>query len=379
MDLIKGIAQLLVEFSSQHDDWDSMSDSSTSIHKLDNNSNLPITVDVLENENGASLRMHLYREENLINVAHAIVKKNGDEAYINSDGPFETRIDHNGFGVFCHVTEDSFSDFSENFDAILNRCENMLNGAVKQAVELVSEPPKPEQESTSESEQAPSDVADDEQSMTYSPRDAIVHFLDEKEWKYRDNSDNQYIEFGMNLDKYSDHDSKSLLVININYGNKDLIRFQTPMMYRFDLQTTPYSLIASVIAWYQFEYKFLSMSLDPSDGELKISIDIPLGKGVIHPTQVGRIVSFMIQFTEETYEEMFDDLLHAPEQAQKSISGKVEEYQKKIETKKWIHQFESDLVGLSEAKRRELERVLQTLKDSEDGNHDEGRTSAEGI
>lgn len=379
MDLAKAVAQLLVEYSSQHDDWDSVSDAPTPIHKVDNDESLPFGADIVQKEDGVSLHMHLFRAENLRNVAHAIVNKNGGEPYTNSDGPFETRIDHDGFSVFCHVTEDSLSEFTSNFDAIINRCENLLQSAVKQAIELVSESSKPEQESEDESEETATPVVEDTPSVTYSPREAVVHFLEEKNWKYRDNSDNQYIEFGMNLDKYSDHDSKSLLLININYGNKDLIRFQTPMMYRFDLRTTPYSLIASVIAWYQFEYKFLAMSLDPSDGELKISIDIPLGDGVIHPTQVGRIITFMIQFSEETYEEMFDDLLHSPEKAQESINEKIEEYQQKIETKKWVRQFENDLVGLSEAKRHELEKVLQALKASDEGANDTEFDPTEGI
>ena len=378
MDLVKEISQLLVEFVSQNEDWESLSDTSTSIHKINNNASLPFTVKIVPNEDGARLQMHLYREESLNKVANTIVGKNGNEAYSNGDGLFETVIDENGFSVFCNVTAESFSEFAKNFEAIINRCENMLNGAVKQAIELVSGSSDTQDSAAEEVEQSvqkPDEVVSD----TFSPKEAIVHFLDEKNWKYRDNTDNQYIEFGMNLDKYSDHDSKSLLLININYGNKDLIRFQTPMMYKFDFQTTPYPLIASVIAWYQFEYKFLSMSLDPSDGELKISIDIPLGSGFVHPTQVARIVSFMIQFTEETYEELFVHLLHSPQEAQKRIDEKVAEYQNKIEAKRWIHQFETDLVGLSEAKRNELSRVLQALKESDDASDSGEINPTEGI
>ena len=184
---------------------------------------------------------------------------------------------------------------------------------------------------------------------------------------------------GINLDKYSDHDGKSLLIIHIHYGSDDLIRFQTPMMYKFDLSVTPYPLIASVIAWYQFEYKFLSMSLDPSDGELKISIDIPLGKGVVHPTQVERIMSFIVQFTEETFDELFDHLLHSPDKAQVEVNKKITSYQQSIEAKKWVRQFETDLVGLSEDKRKELQLLLEELKATEGHSGNDDDKPMEGI
>jgi hypothetical protein len=384
MDLIKGISALIADFVEQQNDWKLSSSTPISIIKTDNNSSLPYTLDISEREDDTSIRLHLHSEESLQNVAQAVLAKNGGDDYLNSDGPFHTLIDSKGFSVFCDVSEVSFDQFSENFEGIVGRLEQMLKGAVKQAIELVSADDSDADTDDTEStaggssassdevtESAPSDT-DISQGEDVSPKEAIIQFLERKEWKFRDNSERQSIELGMNLDKYSDHDGKSLLLININYGNDDLVRFQTPMMYKFDFAKTPYSLIASVIAWYQFEYKFLSMSLDPSDGELKISIDIPLAKGVLHHTQVERIVGFMIQFTEETFDEMFDDLLHAPEDAQKRIDGKISDYQQNIEAKKWVRQFETDLVGLSEEKRSQLQRALEELKGAEGSSDDQG-------
>ena len=390
MDLIKGISALIADFVEQQNDWKLSSSTPISIIKTDNNSSLPYTLDISEREDDTSIRLHLHSEESLQNVAQAVLAKNGGDDYLNSDGPFHTLIDSKGFSVFCDVSEVSFDQFSENFEGIVGRLEQMLKGAVKQAIELVSaddsDADTDDTESTAEvsstssdevTESAPSDT-DISQDEEVSPKEAIIQFLERKEWKFRDNSERQSIELGMNLDKYSDHDGKSLLLININYGNDDLVRFQTPMMYKFDFAKTPYSLIASVIAWYQFEYKFLSMSLDPSDGELKISIDIPLAKGVLHHTQVERIVGFMIQFTEETFDEMFDDLLHAPEDAQKRIDGKISDYQQNIEAKKWVRQFETDLVGLSEEKRSQLQRALEELKSAEGSSDDQGSSDTGG-
>ncbi|RUP83886.1 hypothetical protein C7Y69_00625 [Alteromonas sp. KS69] len=390
MDLIKGISALIADFVEQQNDWKLSSSTPISIIKTDNNSSLPYTLDISEREDDTSIRLYLHSEESLQNVAQAVLAKNGGDDYLNSDGPFHTLIDSKGFSVFCDVSEVSFDQFSENFEGIVGRLEQMLKGAVKQAIELVSADDSDADTDDTEStaggssassdevtESAPSDT-DISQDEEVSPKEAIIQFLERKEWKFRDNSERQSIELGMNLDKYSDHDGKSLLLININYGNDDLVRFQTPMMYKFDFAKTPYSLIASVIAWYQFEYKFLSMSLDPSDGELKISIDIPLAKGVLHHTQVERIVGFMIQFTEETFDEMFDDLLHAPEDAQKRIDGKISDYQQNIEAKKWVRQFETDLVGLSEEKRSQLQRALEELKSAEGSSDDQGSSDTGG-
>lgn len=372
MDLIAGISALITKFAEQQDDWDSLSPSPIAIVKTDNNASLPFTLDIAEREEDTSLRLHLHDEENLRGVAHAVVAKNGGDEYLNSDGPFHTIIDEDGFSVLCDVTVDSFDQFSDSFEGIVERLENILKSAVKQAIELVStDNDKPE---IDDDEDTPAKTDEDalvdsniDRAEAVSPKEAIIQFLDRKEWKYRVNSERQAIELGMNLDKYSDHDGKSLLLIHINYGADDLVKFQTPMMYQFDFAKTSYSLIASVIAWYQFRWKFLSMSLDPADGELKISIDIPVAKGALHYTQVERIVGFMIQFTEETYDELFDDLLHAPAVAQKSIDSIIKGYQQDIETKKWVRQFEKDLVGLSKEKRSELQRALEELKASDDG------------
>ncbi|MCB5161949.1 hypothetical protein [Marinomonas algarum] len=386
MTLMQEISKSIFQFVTQNNNWDTVSVSPISIVRVGADAVFPYVLDVVEGDEYASLRLQLKAEGVLSRVTQGIVAKRGGERYFETEGLFSTQIDEESFSISCNVNRDILEQFTENFDAIVERCEQMISALVKQSIELMQE--EIEEDETGSAEEAPapdvsSQALPEGQSNAsmkpHSVKEAIIQYLDRKEWNYEDDEEKGRILLRVKLSQYSDHDDSNVFVVDMNYGNDDLVRFQSPMMYKFDLSVTPYSLIASVIAWCQFQYKFLSMSLDPADGELKISIDIPLGKGSIDSSQVERIVGFMVQFTEETFDEWFDDLLHSPQDAQKKLDDTINKHRQQFESKRWVHQFESDLAGLSESKRNELERVLAELKASDEASGNEGAKPREGI
>lgn len=148
----------------------------------------------------------------------------------------------------------------------------------------------------------------------------------------------------------------------ISYADKERLCIQTPSMYVFDLNKTDYSLIAMVIAWYQFEYKFLSMSLDPEDGELKISIDLPLGQGTLHHSQIDRIVSFIQQFSEETYSELFSLLLTDSDSAKKILNEKIDEHKANQRSRSWLQSIQKQLTQSTDEQKAAIEKILSQGK-----------------
>lgn len=148
----------------------------------------------------------------------------------------------------------------------------------------------------------------------------------------------------------------------ISYADKERLCIQTPSMYVFDLNKTDYSLIAMVIAWYQFEYKFLSMSLDPEDGELKISIDLPLGQGTLHHSQIDHIVSFIQQFSEETYSELFSLLLTDSDSAKKILNEKIDEHKANRRSHSWLQSIQKQLTQSTDEQKAAIEKILSQGK-----------------
>jgi len=186
----------------------------------------------------------------------------------------------------------------------------------------------------------------------------VKQYFSEKNYKYQDDEKNKRFIFGFATNSYIDPEGDSNIGIVINYSDDSLLRIETPRLYMFDLNKTEYSLICMAIAWFQFEYKFLSMSLDPSDGELKISIDIPVAKGTLHSSQIDRIVQFILQFTEVTYDELFSLLLSDSNAAKKQLNEKIDKHKMKVKSHSWVESIKEKLSELTDEQKDAIEHIL---------------------
>lgn len=353
--------ELLTRIADQKENWSVTSLQPFIISRQKEENTLPISIRMYGSENKVHLFYNLYSESPLTELAQKFLRLKDKEQIQqkNEEAGLVIMIDEDGFAVVYDASGEESGSFEQQFDAILDNAEAVLLGVVKTAHETVENPPE-------EAQQRPPKKGESEESQSIS--DVVVQYLKEKDYSYSHDDDKKRFVFGFSTDSYSNINGENSLRIILNYSDNDLLRFETPWLYEFDLNKTKYSLISMAIAWFQFEYKFLSMSLDPRDGELKISIDIPLGKGTLHPTQIHRIVSFILQFAERTYDELFSLMLEDSAAAEKKLINLIEEYKAESKNLQWLDSIKDKLDGITDEQKQAIEQILsQNPEESNQG------------
>lgn len=366
MSLIEIYSNLLVHIAEQHDTWSVTSEEAPcTITRVESEGSLPLSIAVHGNEEKAHLLFHVYDDGTLKKLAHRYLelKNDSDIRSKESDSDFILMIDSDGFAAVYSAVETPPEDFTSQFEVLIQKAEKTLIKAITLA-------DKELEELRNSSSSSANSIGPVTEKLT------VVEVLD-KYFEHRgyanhhDKENKRYI-FGFKTGDYKNEDNDRSFRIVISYSDDSLLRFSTPWLYKIDFSKASYRFIASIIAWYQFEYKFLAMSLDPSDGELKISIDIPIEKGEIHITQIHRIVTFIQSFVEETYIELFSLVLTNSKAAEEKLNELITDFNVKRASAVWIDKTKGKMIGLSEKQKKAIEAILEE-------NQDKASTETDGI
>lgn len=348
--------ELLSKIAAQNELWSVSSDSPLTISREDDDAKLPLAISVVNN--GEYLCFQLYRDKKLNELANkllAIERKEQIQAPVDDSG-FVSLIDRDGFAVAFNTAAIDLNSVPAKFDDLVNKSETILAKIIKEAIGTVKTAPD---EGISSPDVMPTEKISIDK--------VVEQYFKEKEFNYHHDEDERRYVIGFQTDSYLNSDQKNSLRLVINYEDKGLLRIATPFLYEFDFEKVSYGQIASVIAWYQFEYKFLSMSLDPSDGELKISIDIPLGEGTLHSSQIHRVVSFILGFVDETYPELFELLLNDSNKAEGKLNQIINEYRKKVANSQWVASLGDKISNITDEQKKEIEVILGVAADQQNG------------
>lgn len=351
MSLLQDYSVLFQQFSEQYDDWDILSQDPLSISREEKDGSLPLSISVYGNETKAHIYFNLYHSETFKQLAQKLLKINQKQEIqkADEDSGLVIAIDSDGIAVIFDASGITPNEFKDSLGSLIEKAEAVLVQVVTSAHKIIQKA----------SDEVASEAAPVAAAAANLPVEEIVkQYFDSEGYKYRFDEDRKRFVFGFTTDKYLNIKNEPSISIVINYADSDLLRFETPWLYQFDLQKTDYSLIASAIAWFQLEYKFLSMSLDPGDGELKISIDIPIGAGTIHSSQIKRIVSFILQFTESTYEEYFALLLKDTKAAKEKLNTLLDAHKERVSNRRWFEVIKNKLDDLTDEQKKAIEDIL---------------------
>lgn len=341
MSSIQEYTYLLTKVAQQREEWSVTADKPFTISRQHQDNALPLAISVHSNESKAHLFINLYDDSELADVAQKFLRIKREKLIQHKDDSgLVIYIDEEGFAVVYEVTDVSTEEFSAQFDNIIDNAEELLSKSISYALEDLKS-------ASNESNR---------------PIEQVVKQYLEKKYKFQHDEDGKRFILGFATDSYINKEGDKSLLVAISYADKERLCIQTPLMYIFDLNKTDYSLIAMVIAWYQFEYKFLSMSLDPEDGELKISIDLPLGQGTLHHSQIDRIVSFIQQFSEETYSELFSLLLTDSDSAKKILNEKIDEHKANRRSRSWLQSIQKQLTQSTDEQKAAIQKILSQGK-----------------
>ncbi|MEG3765882.1 hypothetical protein [Alteromonas sp. 14N.309.X.WAT.G.H12] len=363
MSLMQDYSVLLGQIAEQHENWSVKTESPYTISRQAQENTLPLSISVYGSDTKAHLFFNIYDDGAFTNLAKKFLRVKEKEKIQTEDenSGLVIIIDSDGFAVVYDATEVEPANFAEQFTSLTETADSLLMGLVANAHETVKDIPDEPVESEPQTQEVTQIVAE-------SADKVVLQYFKEKDYKYNHDEKNKRFIFGFSTEQYANRSGEHSLQLVIDYSDDDLLRFETPWMFKFDLDKTEYSLIASVMAWYQFEYKFLSMSLDPADGELKISIDIPLGKGVVHTTQVHRIVAFILQFTERAHEEIFSVLLTDSEAAEIKLKALINQHKKTIADRDWLRSLEDKLGKLTDEQKTAIEAIVKQNDDPQEQN-----------
>ncbi|MGY5451431.1 hypothetical protein ACVFI8_10870 [Agarivorans sp. MS3-6] len=353
MSLIQRYTKLFEEFSSHRDNWEISSKEPFIVSRVESDSQLPLSITLFGDDKTVHVCFNLYSNKQSVELARELLKAQGKKRIDvkDEDSGLDILIDNDGFATVLSTSDSSPEEVAERLDEYLEASESILIKLLRTAQDAISK----SKETEGDSEPA----AVETKAVDHLSADQVVaHFLDKNDYKYEHDEEKKRFVFGFSTRKYLNGKDKPSLRIVIEYSDKTLLRFVTPWLYQFDLDKTDYSLIASAIAWFQFEYKFLSMSLDPSDGELRISIDIPLGDGVVNPGQIERLVTFIHQFSEDTYEELFGLMLEDSQAAEAKLHSLLKARKEKVSNFQWFESIKDKLDELSEQQKKDIEGIL---------------------
>jgi hypothetical protein len=357
MSFMQKASEILLAHAEQNENWDVKSTNPLIVTKrasFNDEIQLLISLELLANDR---FRLLLSSEdENLIKLADMVLSLKEEPEIRNSEKDLFFIISPRGFEVYKDFSELSSIESDEDFASLIEEFESLLVKFIDGGQKLVKDHINAARESSEEGKQQT--IREDKPKTV---PEVIESYFDEKEYKFQHDEEHRRFVTGFKTDNYIDKDGDDSVVIVIDYKDSDLVRFVTPFLYRFDLAKIPYSLIAGVIAWHQFEYKFLALSLDPNDGECKISIDIPIKDAQLYKSQIDRIILFIRQFVDETYDDLFHKLLTSSADAQKELDEKLAVRRQKFVQQKWLQDTSERVSLLDSEQRKKLSDTIDHL------------------
>jgi hypothetical protein len=128
--------------------------------------------------------------------------------------------------------------------------------------------------------------------------DQIAGFLDNRGWRYRPEPQKQRILTGVKSEQVDDF----LIVIQLREDGEYLSLFAPQLLFLKDhvFKGVAFQTMLE-IAW---EVKLLRWEYDPSDGEVRTSVVMALGDAPLTEKQFNRLLSGLIQLTEQGVERL---------------------------------------------------------------------------
>lgn len=122
---------------------------------------------------------------------------------------------------------------------------------------------------------------------------AIAHYLENRNWVYNFDEDNSRIMTGVNAENVEGF----LIVIQLT-ENGEYVQFIAPQLLQVKDQIFKGILFQTMLA-INSEVKMLRFEYDPSDGEVRASIELPLEDAEFTERQFNRCLSSLIELVDE--------------------------------------------------------------------------------
>ena len=183
--------------------------------------------------------------------------------------------------------------------------------------------------------------------------DQIVKFLKNQELKHKyvdDDEDHELIITGSATKNFVDDDGDNQIRIFIELREDgEFIRFIAPQMYKY---TGPHKekvfQLCLMIMW---STKMMQYEYDPSDGEIRMTIEWPLEDAELTEKQMMRVLAAIVQFADE-YHSAFKTAMATGE-------IKLEDENEKMST---IRQLMTSLSGMGASELQELMSAVEEKK-----------------
>ena len=127
----------------------------------------------------------------------------------------------------------------------------------------------------------------------------VKGYLDEKGFKYDLDEKKQLIRTGFNMDNYADSDGdKSVRIVVRLYENGEFIEVLAPNLYTYKEGPNALALLQAclIASWHT---KMIQFEHDPSDGEIRATIEVPIEDSTLTSRQFHRVLKGLITFVDK--------------------------------------------------------------------------------
>lgn len=112
------------------------------------------------------------------------------------------------------------------------------------------------------------------------------------------------------------NDDSVIIFVNVE-NNGEIVRLMIPNAYKFSSESSSYNKLALMQTLLQITYKtkLLQFEYDPDDGEIRITLDIPVMDSRLTQNQLKVCIQIILRCIEEFNDQILDAMRHglAPE------------------------------------------------------------------
>lgn len=142
--------------------------------------------------------------------------------------------------------------------------------------------------------------------------DEIHDTLQNMDIKCQKHEDAIFVPYGTNQYTNTTNNKNGVVILVVVQNEGEIVRLMVPNAYKFPSNGSSYNKLALMQTMLQITYntKMLQFEYDPDDGEIRITVDIPVMDGKLTGKQLDFCIHCIVHCLETYHEQILDAMRH---------------------------------------------------------------------
>ena len=130
--------------------------------------------------------------------------------------------------------------------------------------------------------------------------------------KHREHDGAVFVPYGTQNYTNTTNQKNGVVILIVTENEGEIVRLMVPNAYKFANGGNSYNKLALMQTLLQITYttKLLQFEYDPEDGEVRITVDIPVMDGELTDRQLGFCIDCIVHCLESFHEQILDAMRH---------------------------------------------------------------------